>query len=396
MLYNLLQYCDEWLGQWAGYSLLRVLYQIEFRIFAAAIAAFVFVLVLGKPCIRWLIKKKIGDSPEFEHADLNLLTGSKRHTPTMGGILIVGGIVFATLLLADLQNRYVHLALIVTVWLAGVGVADDWLKLTVSSRIPGSREGLKRWEKLLFQFGIGFVAALFMWKLAGNNEAARSLVLPLQRTYQHNQEAFVLESGVIVLGMWVFLPLVATFIAGTSNAVNITDGMDGLAPGTVVIASAGIVGLAYVAGSPERAQSLLYPWIAGSAELAVVAAAMAGACLGFLWFNCAPASVFMGDTGSLPLGGLLATIACCIRQEGLLLLIGGVFYLELGSSLSQTCWFKLTKRFSREKEGRRIFRCAPVHHHFHLLGWQEGQVVVRFWIVAVVLVVMAMVLTKLR
>jgi len=396
MLYNLLQYGDQWLGQWAGYSLLRVLYQIEFRVFAAALTAFLFVLVCGRPCVRWLIRKKIGDSPEFEHADLNQLMGSKRHTPTMGGILIVGGIFVATLLLADLQNRYVHLCLLVVIWLAGVGIADDWLKLTVSSRLPGSRDGLKAWEKLLFQFGIGFLAAIFIWRLGVNNDAARVLVLPFQRTYQPETEALVLEPSVIIMSIWLFLPVVAILIATTSNAVNITDGMDGLAPGLVVIASLGVMVLAYVAGSAERAHMLLYPWVDGASELMVVAAAMAGACLGFLWFNCAPASVFMGDTGSLPLGGLIATIACCIRQEVLLLVIGGVFYLEFGSSLAQTSWFKLTRRFSRPHEGRRIFRCAPVHHHFHLGGWQEGQVVVRFWIVGVVLVVLAMVLTKLR
>ncbi|MBT5582929.1 MAG: phospho-N-acetylmuramoyl-pentapeptide-transferase [Phycisphaerae bacterium] len=396
MLYNLLQYGDQWLGQWAGYSLLRVLYQIEFRAFAAAITAFFFVLIFGKPSIHWLIRKKIGDSPEFEHADLNQLMRSKKHTPTMGGILIVGGILVATLLLADLQNKYVHISMLVMIWLAGVGIADDWLKLTVSSRNSGGRDGLKKWEKLLFQFGIGLVAAYYIWVLAGTNDAAHALVLPLQRTYEPHTETLVLENGVIILGFWTFLVMVAVMIAGTSNAVNITDGMDGLAPGTVAIASLGILALAYIAGSAERSQTMLFPWIDGSSELTVVAAAMAGACLGFLWFNCAPASVFMGDTGSLALGGLLATIACCIRQEFLLLLIGGVFYLEMGSVILQTRWFKLTRRFGRDKEGKRLFRCAPIHHHFHLLGWQEAQVVVRFWIVAVVFVLMAMAMTKIR
>jgi len=396
MLYNLLQYCDEWLGQWAGYSILQVLYQIEFRVFTAAIAAFIFVLAFGRPVTRWLMLRKIGDSPEFEHADLNKLMGSKRHTPTMGGILIVGGILFATLLLADLQNRYVHLCILVTIWLAALGGVDDWLKLTVSSRTPGSRDGLKAWEKLLFQIGIGALAGAFLWRLAGDNEAARSLVLPFQRTYRPDTESLVLEPSVWLLSFWLFVPLVAAFIAGTSNAVNITDGMDGLAPGTVVIASLGVMVLAYVAGSPDRAHGMLFPWIDGASELMVVAAAMAGACLGFLWFNCAPASIFMGDTGSLPLGGLLATIACAIRQEALLLLIGGVFYLEILSVVMQTSWFKWTRRFGRDHEGRRLFRCAPIHHHFHLAGWQEAQVVVRFWIAGVVMVVMALVLTKLR
>ena len=396
MLYNLLQYCDEWLGQWAGYSILQVLYQIEFRVFTAAIAAFLFVLVFGRPVTRWLIKRKIGDAPEFEHADLNQLMGTKRHTPTMGGILIVGGILFATILLADLQNKYVHLCVLVTIWLAVLGGVDDWLKLTISSRTPGSRDGLKSWEKLLFQIGIGLLAGAFLWRLAGDHDAARALVLPFQRTYQPDAESLILEPGVLVLAIWIFVPLVAAFIAGTSNAVNITDGMDGLAPGTVVIASLGVMVLAYIAGSPDRAHSMLFPWVDGASELMVVAAAMAGACLGFLWFNCAPASIFMGDTGSLPLGGLLATIACAIRQEALLLIIGGVFYIEILSSLLQITWFKWTRRFGRDHEGKRLFKCAPIHHHFHLLGWQEGQVVVRFWIAGVVFVVMALVLTKLR
>ena len=396
MLYNLLQYGDQWLEQWGGYSLLQVLYQIEFRVFAAAILSFAIVLVCGKPVIRWLIRMKIGDSPEFDRADVNALMGSKRHTPTMGGILIVGAILISTVLLADLRNPYVHLCILMTVYMAGVGIADDWLKLTTARRTPGAREGLKPWEKLLFQLGIGLVAAFFIWRLGGDNPAARSLVLPFQRTYQPTMETLALEPAVWVLGIWTFLILVTLIIAGTSNAVNITDGMDGLAPGTVLIASLGVMILAYIAGSAERAQFLLFPWIDGASELMVVTGAMAGACLGFLWFNCAPAAVFMGDTGSLALGGLLATIACCVRQELLLLIIGGVFYMEAGSSFLQTTWFKATRRFSRDHEGRRIFRCAPIHHHFHLAGWRESQVVVRFWILGVLLVVVALVIMKLR
>lgn len=206
----------------------------------------------------------------------------------------------------------------------------------------------------------------------------------------------MLEPGVIVLGLWVFVVMVSIMIAGTSNAVNITDGMDGLAPGTVAIASLALMVLCYIAGSPERAHVMLFPWIDGASELMVVAAAMAGACLGFLWFNAAPASVFMGDTGSLPLGGLLAVIACAIRQEFLFLLIGGVFFFELLSVILQVSWFKLTRRFSASGEGRRLFQCAPIHHHFHLRGWQESQVVARLWIIAIVLGVLAMVMTKLR
>ena len=307
----------------------------------------------------------------------------------MGGVLIIGGIICSVLLLGDLTNRYMHLALLVVVWLGVVGGWDDWLKLTTARRAPGSRDGLKAWEKLLFQLGIGLVAALFLWRLSGDNEAARSLVLPFQRTYVPFQEGLVLEPDVIVLGFGAFVASVMVLIAATSNAVNITDGLDGLAPGTMLIASLALMLLCYIAGSPERAQYMLFPYVDGALELMVVTGAMAGACLGFLWFNCQPASVYMGDTGSLPLGGLLAMIACAIRQEVLLVIIGGVFFLEIASVVLQVGCYKLTG-------GRRLFKCAPIHHHFHMAGWRENQVVVRFWIIGVMLAVAALVLLKLR
>jgi phospho-N-acetylmuramoyl-pentapeptide-transferase len=389
VLYHLLQSGDVWLEQIGVYSLLQVLYQIEFRAFAAAICAWLFVLLLGKPVINWLREKKIGDVPEFNREALNRLMASKTATPTMGGILIAGGIAFSVLMLGDLTNRYIHMALLVLLWLSLVGGVDDWLKLTTAQRAPGSRDGFKAWEKLLFQLGIGFIAALFMWRLTGDNEAARSLVLPFQRTYVPHQEGLLLEPGVIVLGFLPFVAIITLLIAGTSNAVNITDGLDGLAPGTMLIASLALMLLCYIAGSPERAQYMLFPYVEGALELMVVTGAMAGACLGFLWFNCQPASVYMGDTGSLSLGGLLAAIACAVRQEVLLVIIGGVFFLELGSVVLQVGWFKYTG-------GKRLFRCAPIHHHFHLAGWQENQVVVRFWILGVMLAVGALVLLKLR
>jgi len=209
------------------------------------------------------------------------------------------------------------------------------------------------------------------------------------RTYLPGTEALTLSPSVIVLGVGMFSLLAIFTVMLMSNAVNITDGLDGLAPGTVMIASFAMMVLCYIAGSPDLAGYLLMPYVEGSAEMMVVAGASAGACLGFLWFNCHPAQVFMGDTGSMPLGALLATIAVIIRQEFLLLIIGGIFLMEIGSSFLQIAYFKATK-------GKRIFRCAPIHHHFHRKGWSESQVVTRFWVVAVILAMIALVSIKLR
>ena len=387
MLYNLLQVVDDRLDEFGLYSLLQVLYQLEFRAFAAVLLSFALVLVAGRPVIRWLMRQKIGDSPEFHHADLNALMARKTATPTMGGILIVGSVLITTFLLADLHNRYVIIAFIVLAWLAILGGIDDWLKLTSARRGPGSREGLHAWEKLLFQLGIGAVAGLFIYRHGAGTVLSQVLVLPFQRTYEPG--TLDPQQGVIVLGGVAFVLICTLMVAGTSNAVNLTDGMDGLAAGTSVIAAFALMVLCYIAGSVETARFLLFPYIDGTQELMIVTGAMAGACLGFLWFNCAPAEVFMGDTGALSLGGLMAYIAVAIRQEILLLVIGGVFFMEMASVVMQVGYFKWTK-------GKRILRCSPIHHHFHLGGWSEQQVVTRFWVRAAVCAMVALVSIKLR
>ncbi len=389
MLYNLLQSMDQWLDSVGLYSFLQVLYQREFRAFTAVIVAFFIVIFLGKPMIRWLVRMKIGDRPEFNHEELNALMASKENTPTMGGILLMGSVLVTTLLFADLFNPYVRLLLVVMVLFTGLGGIDDWLKLVATHRKPGSRDGLLRWEKLLFQFGFGIIVGLMVWKQGGGSEVAHTFTLPFSRTYLPGTEVLTLSPNVIALSASVFVFISVFMVMLMSNAVNITDGLDGLAPGTVMIASFAMMFLCYIAGSPEFAGYLLLPYIEGSAEMMVVAGAAAGACLGFLWFNCHPAQVFMGDTGSMPLGGLLATIAIIIRQEFLLLVIGGVFIVEIGSSFFQIYYSKFTG-------GKRFFRCAPIHHHFHRKGWSESQVVVRFWVVAVVLAMIALVSIKLR
>jgi len=387
MLYNLLQASDDWLDRIGLHPLLQVLYQLEFRAFFAVVFSFLVVLLLGRPTIRWLLRQKIGDAPEFYHADLNELMARKAATPTMGGILIGGSILVTTLLFADLRNTYVHIALAVFVWLSVLGGIDDWLKLTTARRGPGAREGLYAWEKLLFQLGIGAVAGLFLFRHGLGKETSHVLTLPFQRTY--DPKTGELEAGLIVLGGLSFVLIAMLLISGTSNAVNLTDGMDGLAAGSLVVASFALMALCYIAGTFESAKHLLFPYIDGSKELMIVTGAMAGACLGFLWFNCAPAQVFMGDTGALPLGGLMAYIAMGIRQEILFILIGGVFFMELASVIIQVGYFKWTK-------GQRVFRCSPIHHHFHLGGWSEQQVVTRFWVLSVVFAMVALVSIKLR
>ncbi len=387
MLYNLLQANADKLDRIGLYSLLQVLYQLEFRAFAAVLLSFGLVLVCGRPVIRWLMRQKIGDSPEFYRADLNRLMAGKAHTPTMGGILIVGSILVTTLLLADLRNRYVTITFFVLVWLAALGGVDDWLKLTSARRRPGSREGLYAWEKLLFQLGIGAVAGLFAHRHGATSRLTHILTLPFQRTYVPG--TMELEPGVIVLGGAAFLVIATLLIAGTSNAVNLTDGMDGLAAGCSGVASFTLMVLCFVAGNVETARFLMFPHVDGAAELMIATGAMAGACLGFLWFNCAPAQVFMGDTGALPLGGLMGYIAVAVRQEILMLLIGGVFFMETASVVLQVAFFKWTK-------GRRLLRCSPIHHHFQLGGWSEQQVVTRFWVLAAVCAMTALVSLKLR
>lgn len=397
MLYNLLQQTQAWLDEHGLYQVVMVLNQLEFRAFFAVVMSFVIVLFFGKPTIRWLLKQKIGDVPEFYNADINKLMASKASTPTMGGILICASIAFTILMLADLRNTYVHLSLIVLVWLAAVGGIDDWLKLTSKRRhaalAPGStgstREGLFAWEKLLFQLGVATIAGIFLYRAGMGADAAHVLTMPFQRTYVPGAEPLQLEQSAIILGPVAFVIVSVLVIAGTSNAVNLTDGMDGLASGTMSIAAFTMMALAFISGDVRIAKFLLFPHVPGTQEMMVVSGAMAGACLGFLWFNCSPAKVFMGDTGALALGGLLAFVAVAIRQEILLIVIGGVFFMEMASVIMQVGYFKLTR-------GKRIFRMSPIHHHFQLAGWSEPQVVTRFWILGVVLAMAALVSIKLR
>ena len=394
MIYQLIESSQNYVGS-NVISALQVFFQVEFRAFVAVLVSFFLVLAFGRPVIRWLLKQKVGDAPEFYNADLNQMMESRTGTPTMGGILICGSILLTILLMADLSGRYVQLAIAVMIGYAILGGMDDWLKLTTSRRKPGSREGLFAWEKLLFQLGLGFGVGYVLFTQAAVDESAKVLNLPFQRTFEPIQVSQLvsrlpeLNPSVWVMGGVPFIVLAMLFIAGTSNAVNISDGLDGLSAGVMGIAAIAFMILVYIACQKQTAGLLLVPYVNGSDELMVVAGAMAGACLGFLWFNSSPAMVFMGDTGSLPLGGLLGYIAVAIRQEFLLLLIGGIFFMEIGSVILQVGYFKMTG-------GKRIFRMSPIHHHFHLGGWSEQQVVTRFWLITIVLSMAAFALLKLR
>lgn len=396
MLYLLWNLARDWLSDLKIEWLFVVLDQLTFRALLAAALAFLCVVVFGRPVIRWLRRKKIGDTGLSDTQLLAEAATSKKNVPTMGGLLICGSILISTLLLADITNFYVITGLIVMLYLGALGSIDDWLKLTAASRPGGSRQGLHAWEKLLFQLGLGLLVGFFVYNkgdTAGvEKDLAHVLSLPLQATYIQGGQ--FINPSVIELPRIAFIILAVLMIAGMSNAVNITDGMDGLAAGTSVIVTLGMTVLVYIAGWQTAAQYLLVPYVSYSDELLVLAAAMAGACLGFLWWNCWPAQVFMGDTGSLALGGLLGYMAVVIRQEILLLIMSGVFLMEIASVVLQVGYFKYSRK--RTGTGQRLFRVAPIHHHFHLGGWTEQTVVARFWIIAAILVVAGLAIVKLR
>lgn len=394
MLYLLITRLRDWLDDnhltWAT----GLMDQLQFRALAALLIAFFLVLALGKRTIRFLVRMKIGDTGATDAEALRAHSQGKANTPTMGGALIVGAIAVATLLLADVSRFYVQLALVVMLWTAALGGVDDWLKLT-GARRGGSRQGLYAWEKLAFQLGLGLLVGYFAYS-HGDTDAARDLAhvlnLPFQKTYESSQGD--ISGGLIYLGRGAFIVITMLMLTGMSNAVNITDGMDGLASGTSAAVSVGLLVLALIAGSQAAATYLLVPHIPFADELAVVAGAMVGATLGFLWWNCSPAQVFMGDTGSLALGALIGYIAIVTRQEVVILLMSGVFLLEIASVTIQVGVFKVTRMATGT--GRRVFKIAPYHHALHLSGWKEQQIVARAWIVAVLLVAVAIWTIKVR
>lgn len=395
MIYILFDILQNWLTKVGLYRVFSIFDQVQFRALLAAGLSFALVVLLGKRVIRMLIALKIGDGGETDAELLREHAATKANVPTMGGVLIVGSIFISTFLLADIRVNRVYLGLFTLLWLAAVGGADDWLKLTASRRGTG-RQGLYAWEKLVFQLGIGVIVGFFGYRYGmladGGHSMAHVLNIPFQRSYDPTTK--FPASGLFYMSMPIFIFISTMMVAGLSNAVNITDGMDGLASGTSGIIAFGLILLALIAGNEGAAQYLYVPYVPFADELAVMAGAMAGACLGFLWWNCKPAQVFMGDTGSLALGGLIGYIAVMIRQEVVVLLMCGIFIFEILSVMLQVGWFKYTR--IKTGTGKRIFRIAPYHHHLHQGGWAENQVVTRLWIIGIILSVVALASLKIR
>jgi phospho-N-acetylmuramoyl-pentapeptide-transferase len=374
MLYYLFTYLDR-LYDIPGFGLFRY---ITFRSGAAAVTALVIAFWLGPKIIRQLKEKQVGEAAKLEAPKTHL---SKAGTPTMGGLIVLLSIVVPALLWADVKNMYVALILFVTVVLGSVGFLDDYLKV-----VKKKPKGLIGRYKIVGQVFVGLVVGSVIYFAP---EWFDSTLAPLKsKTTVPFFKNLEFDFG------WFYIPMVVFVITATSNAVNLTDGLDGLAIGTVGIVGATLAVIAYISGHAELSQYLTIPFLRGNGELVVFCAALAGAALGFLWFNSYPAQVFMGDTGSLALGGIIGAMCVLMKKELLLPTLGGIFLVETLSVIIQRTYFKYTKR--KYGEGRRIFKMAPIHHHFELLGWPEPKIVTRFYIVAILLMILSLATFKVR
>jgi len=378
-----------------SFGFLRVFQYHTFRAVMAAMTALLIGLFFGPWVIRHLTELKIGQ-PIREYGVQSHMV--KRGTPTMGGVLILIGIAIATLLWSDWSNRFVWIVMIVTFGFGAIGWSDDWRKV-----VQKNPEGMPSREKYLWQSLIGVIAALYLAFSVSETSNLRVLELFLRWVTSGFANDLPPKADLMLpffktvsypLGVFGFIAMTYFVIVGASNAVNLTDGLDGLAIMPVVLV-AGALGLfAYVVGNAVYSKYLLFPYIPGAGELLIFCAAITGAGLAFLWFNAHPAQVFMGDVGALALGGALGTIAVITRQEIVLGIMGGVFVAEALSVMAQVSYFKYTKR--KYGEGRRILKMAPLHHHFEKSGWTETQVVIRFWIVTMLLCLVGLASLKLR
>jgi len=353
---------------WSGFNVFKY---ITFRAGGAAATALLLSIFFGPWMIRKLQEWNIGQYIRKEECpDLFTLHQKKQGTPTMGGVLIILVLLISTLLWADFSNRYIILVLLITLGLGGVGFMDDYLKIHKKNA-----KGLKISAKLFGQLIVAGIVGFYLYYNPVNSEFATKLGFPFFKS-------FFVDLG------YFYIPFVMLVIVGASNAVNFTDGLDGLAIGCTMMVSITFIIVTYLCGHVVFSKYLHIINVAGSGELAVFCAALVGASLGFLWFNCYPADIFMGDTGSLAIGGALGFISVVVKQEILLVIAGGIFVIEALSVIIQIISFRTT--------GKRVFLIAPLHHHFEKLGWDETKVTVRFWIVSIIFALMALATLKVR
>lgn len=357
---------------------LGVFKYITFRAGAAAVTALFVAFWLGPKIIRILKAKQIGEAAKLDAPKTHL---KKAGTPTMGGLIVLGSIIIPTLLWGDLKNGYILLILFVTAGLGAVGFLDDYLKV-VKKKPKGLIEEYKLIGQVLIGLIVGSVIYFFpQWIDATLVKYNTSTTVPF---FKHLE---------LDLGLF-YIPMVVFIITATSNAVNLTDGLDGLAIGTVGIVALALAVISYISGNAIWSGYLTIPFLKGNGELSIFCAAMVGAALGFLWFNSHPAQVFLGDTGSLALGGAIGALTVLIKKEFLLPTLGGIFLIETMSVIIQRLYFKYTRK--RYGEGRRVFKMAPLHHHFEMLGWEEPKIVTRFYIITIIFVILSLATFKVR
>jgi len=393
MLLSLASWLQEHYPQSFGF--LRVFQYHTFRAVMAAMTALLIGLAFGPWVIRRLTELKIGQPIRDYGVQTHIV---KRGTPTMGGVLVLIGIGIATLLWSDWSNRFVWIVMLVTFGFGAIGWSDDWRKV-----VKKNPEGMPSREKFFWQSLIGLVAALYLAFSVSETSNLRVIELFMRWVQSGFSNDLPPKADLMLpffktvsypLGVFGFIALTYFVIVGSSNAVNLTDGLDGLAIMPVVLV-AGALGLfAYIVGNAVYSKYLLFPYIPGAGELLIFCASIAGAGLAFLWFNAHPAQVFMGDVGALSLGGALGTVAVITRQEIVLGIMGGVFVAEALSVMAQVSYFKYTKK--KYGQGRRILKMAPLHHHFEKSGWTETQVVIRFWIITMLLCLVGLASLKLR
>lgn len=360
MLYHLLYPLRD---AFSGFNVFRY---ITFRSAGAVLTALLASFLLGPSMIAWLRRLKVGQQVRVDGPQTHL---TKQGTPTMGGLLIIASLATSVLLWSDLTNKYVWVVLFATLAFGGIGFWDDYLKV-----VKKHSTGLRAYQKFGLQIAASLAIGIFLYTFSGDHEAT-FLSVPFMKS-------LLLDLG------WFYIPFVAVVIVGSSNAVNLTDGLDGLAIGLVGIAATANAVIVYLGGNKIIADYLKILYISGSGELVIFCGAMLGASLGFLWYNTHPAEVFMGDVGSLSLGGALGTLAVVTKHELILVIVGGIFVMETFSVIMQVASYRLT--------GKRLFKMAPIHHHFEQIGWPESKVIVRFWIIGIILALISIGSLKLR